>query len=160
MVRGRKLRACHTRFKPSCSKTAPKARNIFKRLCSKTAPKARNIIARGKCDAKRSTSPLGLQVARDVKGLKGRNKVLRPFRAASRFLCIDPGATSRQSRDLPLAFICRAFGAVSLSGSESTLLENTGCALAVLHFYLVGNRLTRQRRSIGNGKLVINSSVG
>src|SRR5690349_8721558 len=61
----------------------------------------------------RSASPL-VTKKKSERGLKGRNTitVISPFQGWGDFLFLLPGATSRQSRDLPLAVILRAFGAV------------------------------------------------
>ena len=64
------------------------------------------MTARGKREARRPW----FKYTKERRGLKGRNSN-SALSGLHRMSGLDPGATSRQSRDLPLAFISRAFGA-------------------------------------------------
>jgi hypothetical protein len=93
--------------------------------CKRKAPKARNKVARGKCEAERSTRPLDRRVKRGSPERAAdvwSRRLLSALRACSCFVR-DPGAAASR---LPLATLFRAFGARSAQ-SALVIIAGSGC---------------------------------
>jgi hypothetical protein len=76
------------------------------------APKARNMKARGKCRAKRGTSPLVPICREQIRPERPKyHRLLRAFSAGPDCVSLTRGDALRFASRLPLALIFRAVGA-------------------------------------------------
>jgi len=79
-------------------------------MVAATAPTARNMTARGKCEAKRSTSPLGYKSIKDMRPEGPKYSALSGLDGGRD--AVTRGDVLRFASHLPLAFISRAVGAL------------------------------------------------